>query len=53
RIRRAMGNARTGPGMRVMFYVVRKMMKGKTFSPVDRAHWAAQGWLGRGRPWRA
>ena len=52
RIRRAMGKAKAGPGQRLMFHLVRMMMKKGTFSGVDAAYWSSQGWMGGVRPWR-
>lgn len=41
------------PSLKVksLFYVMRWMHKKMGFSPVDVAHWKAQGWLETKRPW--
>lgn len=39
-------------GNRLLFSLMRMIQKKNDYLPKDREYWEAQGWLGKGRPWR-
>lgn len=52
KVNRSVGHARPGVKTRALFGVMRQMQK-HGWEGQEIAYWDAQGWLGKGRPWKA